>query len=183
MQPKAKTLQERMGFRDDELATPKHDEIMLWLDENVERILTLQGPWQYEQKEIDHLRWAAGVTITGCPPERHINIQKIWERPITSGVNNFIIGFVDMEIVADEFKLSFTERKGIYTWDKAPIISRVASYMVEVKPKIESLGEVIRQIRSYQVYSRNSKFYICCPDNRFEKQLASQGIGFIRAEV
>ncbi len=38
-EPKARTLQERMGFRDDELKTPKHDEMMLWLDANIQVVL------------------------------------------------------------------------------------------------------------------------------------------------
>jgi hypothetical protein len=33
--PKAKTLQERMGFTDTDLKTPGHDAIMLWLDDAV----------------------------------------------------------------------------------------------------------------------------------------------------
>lgn len=37
--PKAKTLQQRFGFLDDDLKTPKHDEIMFWLDENSTEII------------------------------------------------------------------------------------------------------------------------------------------------
>lgn len=38
--PRARTLQQRFGFMDDDLKTPKHDEIMLWLDMNIHEILT-----------------------------------------------------------------------------------------------------------------------------------------------
>lgn len=34
--PRAKTLQERMGFMEDDLTTPGHDAIMLWLDANMD---------------------------------------------------------------------------------------------------------------------------------------------------
>lgn len=37
--PKARTLQQRFGFLDDDLKTPKHDEIMFWLDENSTEII------------------------------------------------------------------------------------------------------------------------------------------------
>lgn len=33
------TLQERFGFKDPDLTTPKHDEIMLWLDSNMQSIV------------------------------------------------------------------------------------------------------------------------------------------------
>ncbi len=37
--PKAKTLQQRMGFLDEDLTKPKHDDLMFWLDDNIERIV------------------------------------------------------------------------------------------------------------------------------------------------
>ena len=55
-------------------------------------------------------------------------------------------------------------------------------HLVEVKPAIRSLGEVIRQIRMYQAHC-SGKYYVCCPDDRFKSALASQGIGFIRPEM
>src|SRR5690349_21525027 len=56
MQPKAKTLQERMGFRDDELSTPKHDEIMLWLDENVRSLFPDKSGDPWEPELMDEIR-------------------------------------------------------------------------------------------------------------------------------
>jgi len=37
--PKTNTLQQRFGFLDDDLKTSKHDEIILWVDANIEDIL------------------------------------------------------------------------------------------------------------------------------------------------
>jgi hypothetical protein len=39
MKPKAKTIQERFGFKDEDLLKPKHDEIVFWLDANIESIV------------------------------------------------------------------------------------------------------------------------------------------------
>jgi hypothetical protein len=39
VQIQANTLAERMGFRDPDLATPAHDEIMCWLDANAETVI------------------------------------------------------------------------------------------------------------------------------------------------
>ena len=33
--PKAQTLQQKLGFFDEDLKKPKHDEIMIWLDQNI----------------------------------------------------------------------------------------------------------------------------------------------------
>jgi len=37
--PKAQTLQQKLGFFDDDLRKPKHDELMIWLDSNIENIV------------------------------------------------------------------------------------------------------------------------------------------------
>ena len=37
--PKAKTLQQRLGFFDDDLKKPEHDDIIKWTDKNIESIL------------------------------------------------------------------------------------------------------------------------------------------------
>jgi hypothetical protein len=37
--PKAKTLQQRLGFFDDDLKKPEHDDIIKWTDKNIETIL------------------------------------------------------------------------------------------------------------------------------------------------
>ncbi len=39
------TLQQKLGFLDDDLKKPKHDDLMLWLDKNIEKIL---NEWHYK---------------------------------------------------------------------------------------------------------------------------------------
>ena len=36
--PRAKTYQQRLGFADEDLFKPKHDDLMIWLDANIEKI-------------------------------------------------------------------------------------------------------------------------------------------------
>ena len=47
--PRASTIQQRFGFQDGDLKTPKHDEMMLWLDANAEtiseRIVGYESSW------------------------------------------------------------------------------------------------------------------------------------------
>lgn len=85
------------------------------------------------------------------------NITTIWEQPIMSGANNqYCIGFVDMWLPQ-------------------------CRICVEVKSKIDSAGELIRQIRMYEQYVRHvDSFVVVSPDDRFKSALESQGILFYK---
>lgn len=193
MQPKAKTLQERMGFRDDELTTPKHDEIMLWLDENAERLGVSIASQHGHHKSWAHMARFEYPELEECPSFRNNQVKVIrrtWEQPIKAA-NEFIVGFVDMLIEIDttvRIGAGKKDGKPFWGWHDEP---RKLKALVEVKPTISSLGDLIRQVRLYESTNTSAGmkgfslayFYVCCPDNRFEKQLASQGIGFIKAEV
>lgn len=54
--PKAQTLQQKMGFFDEDLKKPKHDEIMLWLDSNIETIVNNLFNKPFTEKEIDLIK-------------------------------------------------------------------------------------------------------------------------------
>ncbi len=205
MKPKATTLQERMGFRDDELSTPRHDEIMLWLDSMAGELFPYK-PREWDDEEIMKLRCNALANLVRHEPQmekddaaasvrmkrlmedppkypQHVSgsIKTTWECPVTSD-NKFIVGFVDMTVTVHRVLLSWQLRNSStrsYEWSIYP---ETENHLIEVKPEIKSLGEVIRQVRTYQVHA-SGKFYVCCPDDRFESALKSQGIGFIKAEL
>lgn len=144
---KAQTLAQRFGFQDGDLKTPKHDEIMLWLDENMNDILRELYP------EIVEL----------------VEVKKVWEMPVKN--RDFIIGFVDMAVFPSAKYLSDSDY--------------VANICFEVKSKIDSLGELFRQLKMYDGLSLGNSYKtvrtICvvCPDNRFEKQIQAQGYRFL----
>lgn len=52
---KAKTLQKQLGFVDDDLKTPKHDEIMQWIDKNAEGIINnlFYKDWTEEREKFE----------------------------------------------------------------------------------------------------------------------------------
>ena len=50
--PKAQTLQQKLGFFDDDLKKPKHDELMIWLDKNIKEIVNNLFNKPYEEEEI-----------------------------------------------------------------------------------------------------------------------------------
>src|SRR5437868_3948911 len=142
-------MQQKLGFQDKELSTPKHDEIMLWLDSWIETELPSIIKW--EKIEIDDLESvlpdSLGLVLPNIPP---IKLgKKIWEQPIVD--KTYTIGFADMmiEYVYPHLRLGSDKKSfqiEINTYD-----SRLAFF--EVKPSIPSLGELIRQIRMYQTYT------------------------------
>lgn len=48
----------------------------------------------------------------------------------------------------------------------------------EVKTKIQSLGELIRQIRFYEEYKKG-KYFVVSPESQYASLLNEQGIGFV----
>jgi hypothetical protein len=121
---------------------------------------------------------------TGTLPVRLGNTEITWEKPVLSGT--YTVGFIDMEIKTTRSRLFSVspDREDDFNFGWTQEVSgRTAQHLIEVKPKITSLGEVIRQIRLYETHCPSGRFYVCSPDARFESALKSQRIGFIKAEV
>lgn len=51
--------------------------------------------------------------------------------------------------------------------------------IVEVKPYIYSLGDLIRQIKTYRTYQKGI-YVVASPDDRFKDVLKTQGISFFK---
>jgi hypothetical protein len=56
--PKAQTIQQRFGFMDEDLKKPKHDELMTWLNDNVEEKIFewLNIPSEWTKEEIEQAK-------------------------------------------------------------------------------------------------------------------------------
>lgn len=124
-------------------------------------------------------------------------IKNTWELPIVD--RTYTIGFCDMYTtwafphIVCEFNvvgISNTERAWEieHTWEYAGSSVCKPTYFdggnqafFEIKPSIPSLGEVIRQIRMYQTYTRGliDAWWIVSPDIRFKAQIEAQGIKFL----
>lgn len=55
-------------------------------------------------------------------------------------------------------------------------------WWLEIKPSIPSVGELMRQLRMYQSYTRDGAWFVVSPDTRWRSQIEAQGFGFIEAE-
>lgn len=213
--PRGSTLQSRFGFQDKDLTTPRHDEIMLWLDDNVERLIDEAFPptdegWDVSSADMyDHLRRSkhrpamlAALTphLPARPPRR---IAARWEAPVMTR-GDYMVGFVDMQVTVEAPELFMTDDTAIALdavtakrahedlpaqalEDAIPAdpfgvsMVRELTVNIEVKTKIPSLGELIRQIRMYQQYlgvRDEHRFVVVSPDARFREAIERQGILF-----
>ncbi|MEI2722592.1 MAG: hypothetical protein V9H26_03305 [Verrucomicrobiota bacterium] len=148
--PKAKSVQQRFGFCDEELKTPAHDALMAWIYEYMPEILA----------EVYNLSEAPRIWT------------KRWEYPLKSE-HGFILGAADMFV-------------------QASTTARDLAVFIEAKPKIRSLGELIRQINFYKASSHSmvscprgdycrSEWLVIAPDDQFAVTLREQGILFLKS--
>jgi hypothetical protein len=148
-EPRAQTIQARFGFADNDLKTPRHDEIMLWLDQHID--------------EVSSAVVGKAVEIT----------QKTWEKPVMA--DKYIIGFVDLFAFAhkgysDSHTPTGYKRCGFCFEVKTTIpslgelIRQIRMYKEYIHKKAEDWGYPL--------------FVIISPDARFADALRSQGIEF-----
>jgi hypothetical protein len=69
-------------------------------------------------------------------------------------------------------------------WRTSPCVreKHKALAAFEVKTRIPSLGELLRQMRTYQLHLGNVSLFVVCPDDRFAAPLKEQGIHFLKYE-
>lgn len=224
--PKPKgTIIEKHGFRDPELKTKAHDDLVLEVYSNPIKYLSTAWPnseWDWntvqqqqhvteiqervresidftaKQKKEGNTKFSDvdvdSIKVPEIPEYKEAEVyQKQLEHPIKD--RNWIIGFVDLVFhtkvpVIKPSKSLYDPRKepSVYTIRKTPIITCECvfeTFCVEVKTKIPSVGELLRQInmyRSYPLDTHTSKvqWVVACPDDTYREVLDEQGVGFIK---
>ena len=132
------------------------------------------------------------------------------EVPIKTGYNGFIAGYIDVQYITSPMiykysvKLESTrydyrsDRGDAYTLEINPPICLMTicntslahikssdpfdrkTINIEVKPKIKSFGETLRQVNTYkELLGDNAEYVIYSPDTRFKQAFESQGIKFV----
>jgi hypothetical protein len=99
-------------------------------------------------KDIGHL-----------PRKTNVKFNLQWEEPIKQG--NYVIGFPD-------FLLTVNDKK-----EKQP-----RYYVIEIKPKIDSVGKVMRQLKLYKSYLKNFHPILVTTTKKFKKVFNDQGISY-----
>jgi hypothetical protein len=180
---RATTLQEKFGFVDEDLRTPQHDAMLVWIDQHAEELIQefFSIPTSWSEETIDQVRKEAKRDLGEPPPRKLVIESKIWEYPIVTKTG-FAVGFADMAVmVRVPRNLTFCTfasgpQQGAVEWHVEMSDERV---FFEAKTSIRSVGELIRQIRLYQEYLKGH-YIVVSPDERFAEVLRGQRIHFLK---
>lgn len=157
--------------------------------------------WDQWLAEVDRLegvcRDMAEWPVRGTPFKP---IAVAWEEPIVSP-RGAVVGFADLAITASAPRQTLIlPQASSSIYDDGPpwhdrlrrfgfhATDEVRRVMVEVKPEIPSLGELLRQIHKYQHYQARAAdslnepptWAVLSPDDRHAEVLAEQGVVFIK---
>jgi len=185
MKPKATTLQQRMGFVDSELSTPKHDELIFWLMENKQSVAeNIFPPYNRNEDQGEDRKqvkgWGPGLSdeavdrfILTRPTPKIKKIRLSLEVPVNDG--RFTIGFMDAEMSISSARFCL-EKVGTQAGWKEYEHTDDSKVCIEVKPEIRSFGETLRQMNHYRNHLLGYNFAILCPDNRLKPHFLDQGV-------
>ena len=149
------------------------------LRDEIERREKLAGCKGRRERMIEASRRVRALPVYS--PEAACKIVLTWERPITSG-GKFIVGYCDLFATLTAKQPCLWGECEPARWGFEPESATTTSIGFEVKTEIRSLGEVVRQIRTYQEHCRDWHWFIVYPDDRFAEPLRSQGIHFLNYE-
>jgi hypothetical protein len=197
-----KIFEKIAGLEDKQLATPEHDEMVIWLlnIENLKIIIPELSNWidlideayyedcKFVESEIKKIESGEGSYYNNdrvleqfkgylkkSKPEVIINS----EVPIKDN-NDFISGYWDIEIliraVVMPIRIGFEDAQNVKVLYEIP-----DRLYIEVKPVIDSFGTTLRQLNTYKslVEGSSGNIYLFTEDSRFKEQFESQGIKVI----
>ena len=128
-------------------------------------ISDIKNEWEYIRAEYNIIEQF--YTVDNQQRKDILSLKS--EVPITAG-NGFLVGYVDIEIVwcHEVDKLEYISFDSFF--DPKPKI------YIEVKTKIKSFGETLRQLNTYKHYLNTENLYLFTTDLRFKDAFESQGI-------
>lgn len=172
---------------DTELTTPDHDRLMVLLDACANSVVRAMWPiidlinYPFLKKREDQpikdenlkrIGWAVRAT------------KKQWEIPVKRG-NGFICGYIDFSAVVQTFEFNYDKITGVC--DRP----RNGEFKIhfEVKPRIRSLGELLRQLQTYRdcVYCTDDVIAVFTDsidhDHPWAKLIRNNGFGFFNPKT
>jgi hypothetical protein len=157
---------------DQQLKTPEHDEMLLWLlkKENLREIIISRSP------EAINWDWA------------HVKIHA--EEFIVSN-SGFRVGAPDIIFLVPHYlcnscNLTHNNMENCPNCESEDIVSYSGEqhhhydrYFIEIKPKIENFGVTLKQLKLYISYGYEEMAYLFTRDLRFIDEFEGQGIKVI----
>ena len=197
-----KTFEQIVGLEDKQLATPKHDEMVLWLlnIENLKTIIPELSNWinLIDEAYYEDYKFIKNeVKRIENGEARYYNNDRVLQQfkeylkkskpaiiinsevPI-KGNNDFINGYWDIEVLIGAIIRHI--RIGIEDVQNVEVLNEIPDRIyIEVKPKIDSFGTTLRQLNTYKslVGGSSGNIYLFTEDLRFKEQFESQGIKVI----
>jgi len=166
-------LENTLKIDDTQLKTPLHDKLCLYVDEYINDILNIKKRWpvdgfekelflsEYDRRKLCYFVW-----------QDFPKVELLWEEPIKN--NGFVIGIPDFTFTAS-VKLMRT----IKGEDGRIVVGDKFYGIIEVKPKIQSIGETMRQLKIYKSYlnrNREHQIYLVTLEPKYKKLFEKQGI-------
>jgi len=151
MKEKSNTVIERFGFKDEDLTTPEHDKVFMFLlnRENMIKVI----------KDFSN----------GNLKDATIHRMVIEGEHAIVGYNKYNIGFVDIHVVVEFYLCNNGERRVLNSRELG----------IEIKPYIKSIGELLRQINMYRSHVDWTAWAIATYSIEYKDVLSGQGIHII----
>lgn len=167
-----KSLDQFWKIDDEQLKTPEHDELLLWLlkKENLKDIITSRNP------EAEKWDW------------EHVKIHA--EEFIVSN-SGFRIGAPDIIFVVPSYicnNCNFTHKNmdNCPSCDSDDVVKypsehpkHFSRYFIEIKPQIKNFGATLKQLKLFISYGYEEKAYLFTRDLRYTEEFEDQGIKVI----
>lgn len=175
-----------------------------WTKENIDETeLNLKDRLEEQEiieKKIKYLSEFKGLSLNLPQRQKPRIYKKIWEYTVTNQSINqrtgyesakSVIGFIDMKVIIIFTKLTVNgvdfKRNKITSkieWSQTEKTgfnneTNVKNLLIEVKTKIQSLGELFRQLNTYKEYEKGD-YIVVCPDDSNKDTIISQGFKFYK---
>jgi len=190
---------QQLGFWDPEVVTLDHDTICLWAYENTDIILKkifpneFDRPWSMEDLQYGEICTRASLEafFNSTPKPNPRAAKRILEDILymKTGYNNSlrrIIGYADLLFTVQLPFIRFNNKISAFAigWKSLVKYDRPVSVLVEVKSRLPTIGELLRQISLYRTADHHVdshvEFCVVASDDKYESILAQQGITFVK---
>ncbi len=185
---------QQIGFWDSEVSSSDHDQIQVWTLQNIDKVLRLAIPGEFDRdwgpREVSYSsdgvsedKWqeikakAIAEHPRPNPKANKVEIEyTLVKRHGHNGQLEQIVGYADLMVHIGIPGLSAHDDEPFEVWFGGK--DRV---LVEVKSKLPTLGELMRQINLYR-QAHHGKVVVVSPDDSYAEVLVTQGVLFLKYE-
>lgn len=165
-----KTLDQWWKLDDEQLKTPEHDDLLIWLlkKEHLKKIITEKDPealkWDWDNVKIhaeEYIIAENGYRVGAPDIIFSIPLHYSGECDSSTKMKNSLV----------------CDNKYTKTWiNPHEHYQHYSRYFIEIKPRIENFGTTLRQLKLYISYGFEGKAYLLTEDLRYMEEFENQGI-------